>query len=267
MIEFGDKIDISNVDEILLNQFTLEIDNQIVAINDITTDVNNEYIFNFHTDESFNLHSLSEKVVFTYLPDDNENVRIKDEFGQTHDQGYGVTIYEVFDNGQDYQHTENTMLIFTNYDDNAHVTITGGDHNDSIHGGQADETLIGGAGDDVITGKIGDDILTGGDGRDIFFYVESSDTGSDIITDFELGEDGDIIDLACISTETDIPQRLSFDYIDNTGEIVLGIFTQGNDAQEPGATPNSIITIQSMDDLSLVTLESLRATDQLIVGG
>jgi len=61
----------------------------------------------------------------------------------------------------------------------------GGD--DILKGGSGNDMLYGEAGDDILKGGSGDDINTGGSGADIFVFGKYS--GTDIITDFEIGVD------------------------------------------------------------------------------
>jgi Ca2+-binding RTX toxin-like protein len=70
-------------------------------------------------------------------------------------------------------------------------TIIGNVADNILSGGAGDDTLVGGAGNDTLIGGLGVDMLTGGAGIDTFALV---DTGRDIITDFNSGED--IIDLS-----------------------------------------------------------------------
>ncbi|WP_416191171.1 Ig-like domain-containing protein [Neisseria sp. CCUG12390] len=51
------------------------------------------------------------------------------------------------------------------------------------------DTLIGGSGDDILFGGAGNDTLTGGDGADQFVFLANSNSGHDVITDFEAGVD------------------------------------------------------------------------------
>ncbi|MEO0752626.1 MAG: calcium-binding protein, partial [Pseudomonadota bacterium] len=100
--------------------------------------------------------------------------------------------------------------------------LSGGDGNDQIRSGHGFDTLLGGAGDDVLgdwsgwsllDGGEGDDILRAGAGQDTLIGGEGDDTltggskadtfafdtesGSDQITDFALGEDKiDLQDIA-----------------------------------------------------------------------
>lgn len=65
-------------------------------------------------------------------------------------------------------------------------TIIGNDANNILSGGIGDDTLVGGVGADKLIGGLGVDTLTGGTGIDTFALM---DTGRDIITDFNAGED------------------------------------------------------------------------------
>ncbi|WP_082131279.1 Ig-like domain-containing protein, partial [Neisseria arctica] len=52
-----------------------------------------------------------------------------------------------------------------------------------------DDTLNGGSGNDILFGGAGNDTLTGGEGADQFVFLANSNSGQDIITDFEAGVD------------------------------------------------------------------------------
>ena len=75
-------------------------------------------------------------------------------------------------------------------------TVCGGEGNDLARGGQDDDLVLGGSGDDTVYGDMGNDtisgcegndLLIGGKGRDVFVLAQGQ--GSDIITDFIVGED------------------------------------------------------------------------------
>ena len=68
--------------------------------------------------------------------------------------------------------------------------------NDSVFGGQGSETLLGSSGDDALFGGKGDDFLNGGLGIDTLTggmgadkFLLSTNSGTDTITDFEVGKD------------------------------------------------------------------------------
>lgn len=69
----------------------------------------------------------------------------------------------------------------------AAATLAGSGGNDVLAGGAGGETLAGGQGDDVIMDGAGSDRMTGGAGADVF--VLAGDGVSDVITDFDPGQD------------------------------------------------------------------------------
>ena len=77
-------------------------------------------------------------------------------------------------------------------------TITAGLGADTITGGQGTDAIDGSDGDDTITAGLGADTITGGAGRDqfIFTYEDFLDDYVDVITDFEVGATGDLLDLS-----------------------------------------------------------------------
>ncbi|MGV3653644.1 MAG: Ig-like domain-containing protein, partial [Noviherbaspirillum sp.] len=78
-------------------------------------------------------------------------------------------------------------------------TLQGGDGNDYLDGGTGNDILVGGDGHDILVGGAGDDVLTGGLGSDTFRFLsgDQQDTVSgDRITDFTVGQGGDVLDLA-----------------------------------------------------------------------
>jgi Ca2+-binding RTX toxin-like protein len=104
------------------------------------------------------------------------------------------------------------------YGQEGNDSIDGGDGNDILVGGTGNDTLIGGAGDDIIIGGAGDDTMSGGTGQDTFAYaagdvVDGAVTG-DTILDFELGPDGDTLDLAALLSGS---STNSLDYVKITG--------------------------------------------------
>jgi len=76
------------------------------------------------------------------------------------------------------------------------ASLDNGIGNDSIFGGQGSETLLGSSGDDALFGGKGDDFLNGGLGNDTLTggmgadkFLLSTNSGTDTITDFEVGKD------------------------------------------------------------------------------
>jgi hypothetical protein len=73
---------------------------------------------------------------------------------------------------------------------NDRVAGRGGD--DRLFGEGGNDTLLGGDGDDLLSGGAGYDVLTGGRGADTFLFTD--DSGTDVITDFDLFEDNIVLE-------------------------------------------------------------------------
>jgi hypothetical protein len=65
--------------------------------------------------------------------------------------------------------------------------LEGGEGRDWMYGDAGDDILIGGDGDDMLSGGDGNDLLSGGAGRDRFMFY-ATESGSDVIEDFEAGD-------------------------------------------------------------------------------
>jgi len=68
-------------------------------------------------------------------------------------------------------------------------TVKGGNGQDTLNGGRGDDLLKGGNHDDKLIGGKGDDTLAGGDGADTFVFNSNINSGDDVITDFQNGDD------------------------------------------------------------------------------
>jgi Ca2+-binding RTX toxin-like protein len=94
-------------------------------------------------------------------------------------------------------------------------TIHGGDGNDVIYGQGGNDSIDGGAGNDLLVGGTGHDIMSGGPGQDTFSYaagdVADGASAGDTILDFDLGPDGDTLDLSALlsGTSTDVEDYVS----------------------------------------------------------
>jgi hypothetical protein len=77
---------------------------------------------------------------------------------------------------------------------NGKNTLFGGDGNDRIIAGQGEDYIFGGSGNDTLTG--GSDNGSDSDADRFIWLAKDGDGSTDVITDFTLGENGDIIDIA-----------------------------------------------------------------------
>ena len=63
----------------------------------------------------------------------------------------------------------------------------GNELDNTLWGNQGNNVLSGGGGNDTLIGGNGNDTLTGGPGKDVF-YISTTDTGTDTITDLSVGD-------------------------------------------------------------------------------
>ena len=86
-----------------------------------------------------------------------------------------------------------------------------------------DDTLSGGNGDDILFGGAGNDTLTGGEGADQFVFLANSNSGDDVITDFEADIDkvvfADLVSADELQNAAwdDASHTLSFSGVDSSG--------------------------------------------------
>lgn len=125
------------------------------------------------------------------------------------------------------------------------------------------DILIGNAGDNVLTGGGGQDLLTGGGGNDVFVFktlaeIGNSALGSDVITDFDLG---DIIDLSALDANSATAANDAF------SATLVDVFTapgqlRFEDGFLYGNTDGNVTTAEFMILLRDVT--SLTASDLIL---
>jgi len=107
--------------------------------------------------------------------------------------------------------------------------------NEIMHGLYGNDIMIGGSGNDWIVGGEGNDTLTGNGGRDTFHFGFEN-AGSDTITDFEIGQSGDIIDLSDLLIGYNPSSSTLSDFVtasDNGGNLELSIFYKGQGTSTP----------------------------------
>ena len=114
---------------------------------------------------------------------------------------------------------------------------------DVLFGLGGDDILDGGADNDRLIGGAGDDQMTGGSGRDEFLWIrEDYDAASleqDSITDFELGLNGDVLNIGDLLPEgvnqaEDLTAYLSFSSDAGDGHAILTIDRDGTGSEAPG---------------------------------
>jgi hypothetical protein len=128
-------------------------------------------------------------------------------------------------------------------------TITGDSNDNRLHGGgnlgQGDDVLSGGGGEDTLFGGQGNDTLSGGAGDATFELVDIG--GSDVITDFDMGDDdgdgftNDQLAVSMLSNATSDPVS-THDVIvgdDGNGNALL-TFPNGESVVLKGVTPEQL---------------------------
>ncbi len=114
-----------------------------------------------------------------------------------------------------------------------HLTIDGGDGNDTLGGGDGDDTLLGGAGNDTIDGNRGSDVAIGGGGNDTFVWDpgDGSDTiegqgGTDAM-DFHGSNANENIDVSANGTRVRLFRDVANITMDLNGIEALNLDTLG----------------------------------------
>ncbi|WP_211219912.1 Ig-like domain-containing protein [Simiduia agarivorans] len=142
--------------------------------------------------------------------------------------------------------------------------LEGGAGNDILYGGSGNDILFGDDGTDTLFGNAGDDILTGGRHIDTFVW-NSPDAGStDIITDFQVGFNGDILHLADLLTGENAGNLEEYlQFTESGGDTYIHIDVDG------GATFESsqVIILQGVDITAAGTLSTQQILDDLLAGG
>lgn len=142
---------------------------------------------------------------YTMTVADAEAVTALDKFkGADHDNNANTAlIYNVSDtvakiNGGNYAVISGASVVTANGGDAAEtIDMSAFGRALTIDGGLGGDIIFGTDYADVIIGGVGSDNLTGGAGSDTFSFAASSN-GSDVITDFTVGNGGDLLGLGAI---------------------------------------------------------------------
>ncbi len=103
-------------------------------------------------------------------------------------------------------------------------------HSDILLGGNGNDTLSGGQGRDRLNGGSGNDELTGGGSIDLFIFntnqeFDSEDLGTDVITDFNSGQDRILLDLNTFTALDSSPgiglSEDDFEIVSNEGDAAI----------------------------------------------
>jgi VCBS repeat-containing protein len=117
-----------------------------------------------------------------------------------------------------------------------------------VEGDNADNNLLGSAGDDVIFGRQGSDTATGGAGSDTYVWVDgdqsSAEVPVDVISDFQRGTDGDLLDLRDLLQGENVANVTDYLQFESDGtDTVVSIDSQGN----AGASVDQQIVLEGID--------------------
>ncbi|SFI45861.1 calcium-binding protein [Jannaschia pohangensis] len=103
-------------------------------------------------------------------------------------------------------------------------SLLGGAGDDTLYGGRDDDQVEGGDGNDVLSGDAGSDTLTGGDGDDTFVFFSRHDgVGSDVITDWEAGEEIALIGFGGVFVVTDVDGDSVLIFSNDTESLIVEI--------------------------------------------
>jgi Concanavalin A-like lectin/glucanases superfamily/Bacterial Ig domain/Bacterial cadherin-like domain/Cadherin-like domain/RTX calcium-binding nonapeptide repeat (4 copies) len=117
-----------------------------------------------------------------------------------------------------------------------------------VEGDNVDNNLLGGAGDDVIFGRQGSDTATGGAGSDTYVWVDGDQSSAvvpvDVISDFQRGTDGDLLDLRDLLQGENVANVTDYLQFESDGtDTVVSIDSKGN----AGASVDQQIVLEGVD--------------------
>ena len=135
------------------------------------------------------------------------------------------------------------------------INATGNDLDNRIQGSNGANKLDGGKGEDTLIGSGGTDFLTGGEGVDTFLRLGSPGEGVDIVTDFQVGPGGDLLDIADILTNFEAGKSDLSEYVravaDGKGNMLVQVDVNGGTD-----TFVTLYNLQGVSTLSQVQLEA-----------
>ncbi|WP_422049822.1 calcium-binding protein [Shimia sp.] len=100
-----------------------------------------------------------------------------------------------------------------------HLTGDAGDN--YIRGAAGNDTLIGGGGDDTLRGDAGNDRMTGGMGVDVFVFHNGF--GSDVVTDFDVDGDADVLDFSEVTEIKSFSDLMSNHAKQSGADVVISL--------------------------------------------
>ncbi|MEX1200372.1 MAG: retention module-containing protein [Methylophaga sp.] len=176
------------------------------------------------------------------------------------DLSYEGIVIDVVDADGDADSVEFSLVIDGEEGNGLEVeAITGTSGDDILNGTSGNDVLIAGAGNDILSGGEGDDVLTGGLGEDTFVFSLATDSGDDVITDFEVGTD--VLSFVDVIDTTDNPGVIDL------GDVISGVTDDGADITV-NLTNGGSITLEGIGTGGIndaAALQSLLGADKINV--
>ncbi|MBL0422810.1 VCBS domain-containing protein, partial [Ramlibacter sp. AW1] len=149
------------------------------------------------------------------------------------------------------RYAQGDFQVVVGADGVARITSTAAD-NGTVLGSAGDDVLAGTAGDDLLVGGKGADFLTGGEGSDTFVWRAGDFGGAvDTITDFTLGDSGDMLALGGLlagwNAGDDLSQYLQVQATE--GGTLVSV-----DATGTGQAFEDLVLLQGVTGIDLTTL-------------
>lgn len=139
--------------------------------------------------------------------------------------------------------------------------LQGGSGNDLLLGGAGNDILKGGTGADMLQGGAGDDQLKGGEGSDTFVWKSSDGGGKDVVSDFTVGQGGDILDISDLvsgsSTGGSLDKLLTFSFDSAANQTTMTVTSDNQ-------TTTQSIVLSGVDLTEGGTLETVQIVNSLL---